>query len=464
MKEYDVVIVGTGSGAGLIENALAHGMSVAVIDKGPAGGTCLNVGCIPTKLLVYPADRIMEIREAVKFGIEARIGEIDFAGIMDRMRNHVGQSHDRILKGLESAQDFDFYCGEARFTADYTLEVNGSSLKGDKIFLASGARPSVPPVDGLDAVPFLTNESVLRLEKKPESLIIVGGGYIAAEFAHFFEAVGTRVTIIQRNGRLVPTEEPEISEVLLQALSRRMRVHTGSEVVAVRREDDEIVVTAQDRFSGKRWETKGEQVLLAAGRTSNADLLQVEKTGVDLDSRGYIEVNDYLQTSKKNIWAFGDAVGRQMFRHAANREAQLVWDNAVHGKKERMEFRFVPHAVFSWPEIASVGLTENEALAEQGGGEILVGHAAYSEVARGQATMENEGFAKAVVQGKSGRILGYHIIGPHASILIQEVVNAMANGDDLWSLAEGMHIHPALPEVVLQALANLRPTERKETD
>jgi len=456
MKKYDVVIVGTGSGAGLIENALAHGKSVAVIDKGPVGGTCLNVGCIPTKLLIYPADRIMEVRSAAKFGIEAEIKNIDFSRIMGRMRSHVAHSHDRILKGLQAAKDFDFYCGEARFTGDHTLEVKGNTVKGDTIFLASGARPTIPPIDGLDGVPFLTNENVLQLKERPESLIVIGGGYIAAEFA-FFEAMGTRVTIIQRNERLVPSEEPEISEALLQALSRRMAVHTGSEVVAVRRDGSQVAVAARDRASGERWETWGEQVLLAAGRTSNADLLQVEKTGVAVDAKGYIAVNDYLQTSKKDIWAFGDAVGRQMFRHAANREAELVFDNAVHGKKERMDFRTVPHAVFSWPEIASVGLNEKEALAESDGRELLVGHAAYSEVARGQAMMEEEGFAKAIVHGKSGRILGYHIIGPHASILIQEVVNAMANGADLWSLAEGMHIHPALPEVVLQAFANLRP-------
>jgi len=153
MKEYDVIIVGTGSGANLVENALGHGLSVAVVDKGPVGGTCLNVGCIPTKMLIYPADRIMEIREAEKFGIEAEIKSIDFSRIMNRMRSYVAESHDRMLKALESAKNFDFYAGEARFIGNYILEVNGKTIKGETIFLASGARPTIPKIPGLDSVP-----------------------------------------------------------------------------------------------------------------------------------------------------------------------------------------------------------------------------------------------------------------------------------------------------------------------
>jgi len=460
MKKYDVVIVGTGSGASLVENALGHHMTVALVDKGPVGGTCLNLGCIPTKLMIFPADRVMEIREASKFGIDAEIKDIDFTRIMDHMQKHVTGSHDRIRDSLEKAKGFDFYFGEARFTGEHTLEVNGQSVKGEMIFLASGARPRIPPIENIETISYLTNESVLQLKERPESLVIIGGGYIAAEFAHFFEAMGTKVAVIQRNDRLVPQEEPEISELLQKALSRRMAVHTGSEVVAVRGEGGQVTVVAEDRTSGERWQTKAGQVLLAAGRISNADLLQVEKTGVEIDAHGYIAVNDFLETSQKNIWAFGDAIGKKMFRHAANHEAGLVWDNAVHGQKEPMDFRLVPHAVFSRPEIASVGLTEKQAITEIGREKILVGHALYTDVARGQAMMEGESFVKTVVHGETARILGFHIIGPQASILIQEVVNAMAIDGELWTLARGMHIHPALPEVVLQALSNLRTVDR----
>jgi dihydrolipoamide dehydrogenase len=287
-------------------------------------------------------------------------------------------------------------------------------------------------------------------------MVIIGGGYIAAEFAHFFEAMGTKVTIIQRNRRLVPEEEPEVSESLRIALARRMTVLTGTEVVEVRQTGKVTTVLARERESGKQREFTVRYVLLAAGRRSNADVLMVANTGVKTDERGYIAVDEYFETTKKNIWAFGDAIGKKMFRHAANHEAELLWHNAVHGKKSKMNYLAVPHAVFSWPEIASVGLTEEQAVKVMGKKELLIGKAMYTDVARGEAMMETEGFAKAIVHRKTGKILGYHIIGPQASVLIQEVVNAMAVDANLWAVAKGIHIHPALSEVVLKPFGKLR--------
>jgi mycothione reductase len=455
MKEYDVIIIGSGSGANLVNDALEHNKTVALVDKGPAGGTCLNVGCIPTKMIVYPADRIMEIREARKFGITANINAIDFASIMERMRQTVKRSHDNIQKVLDEAESFDFYGGEAHFTTDYTLEVNGKTIKGKTIFIASGARPLIPPIKGIENLKYLTNESALQLTERPDSMLIIGGGYIAAEFAHFFEAMGTKVTIIQRNKRLVPEEEPEISELLMTALSRRMTIHTNTEAIEVRQTGTAATIIAKERDSGKQMEMNGQHVLIAAGRRSNADVLMVGNTGVKTDEKGYISVDEFFETSKKNIWAFGDAIGKKMFRHTANHEAELVWHNAVHGKKSRMNFLTVPHAVFSYPEIASVGLTEEQAIKLMGKEQVLVGKAMYTDVARGEAMMETEGFTKTVVHRKTGKILGYHIIGPQASILIQEVVNAMAGDGNLWTVAKGMHIHPALSEVVLKAFGKL---------
>lgn len=407
---------------------------------------------------------------------------------MGSMRKHVKKSHDRIKEGLEKAEDIDFYFGEAHFIGEYTLEVHpirdqpepsqGSSIsqsaksapsqknnptpvsngvktiKGKTIFIVSGARPFVPSVRGIETVPYLTNESALQLTKRPESMIILGGGYIAAEFAHFFEAMGTRVTIFQRNRRLVPDEEPEVSEALRKALARRMEVHTNTEVVDIKKSDHGVTVITRDS-EGKRLEHSAQHLLLACGRKSNADLLEVDNAGIKTDERGYIIVDEYFETSKKDIWAFGDAIGKKMFRHSANHEAELVWHNAVHGKKSRLNYLTVPHAVFTYPEIASVGLTEEEAVKIMGKQDILVGKAMYTDVARGEAMRETEGFTKAVVHGKSGKILGYHIIGPQASILIQEVVNVMAAESNLWAVAKGMHIHPALSEVVLKAFAKL---------
>jgi dihydrolipoamide dehydrogenase len=375
---------------------------------------------------------------------------------MDRMRKKVAAGTNRIKEALEKAEEFDFYFGEAEFTDDYTLSVRGETIKGKTIFLVTGARPLIPPIKGIESVEYLTNESALQLRERPESMVIVGGGYIAAEFAHFFEAVGTQVTIVQRNKRLVPEEEPEVSEALRKSLSRRMKVHTNTEAMEVRQHGSIVTVVAKERDTGKQIEITAQHILIAAGRKSNADALMVGKTGVKTNEKGYIVVDEYFETTKKNIWAFGDAIGKKMFRHSANSEAELAWHNAVHGKKSRLNYLTVPHAVFTWPEIASVGLTEAEAVKIMGKGEVLVGKAMYDDTARGEAMMEDEAFAKAIVHRKTGKVLGYHIIGPQASVLIQEVVNAMANDGNLWSVAKGMHIHPALSEVVLKAFGKLK--------
>lgn len=374
---------------------------------------------------------------------------------MARMRKKVAAGTNRIREAVEKAEDFDFYSGEAHFTGDYTLEVNDTTVKGKTIFLVTGARPLIPALKGIESVEYLTNESALQLTEKPESMVIIGGGYIAAEFAHFFEAMGTKVSIIQRNKRLVPGEEPEVSELLKTALSRRMTVHTNTEATEVRQTGKITTITAKERDSGKELELTARHVLIAAGRKSNADVLMVQNTGVKTQDNGYIAVDEFLETTKKNIWSFGDAVGKKMFRHSANHEAELVWHNAIHGKKSRMNYLTVPHAVFSYPELASVGLTEEQAVKLIGKHEVLVGKALYTDVARGDAMMETEGFAKAIVLRKNGKILGYHIIGPQASVLIQEVVNAMAADGNIWSVAKGMHIHPALSEVVLKAFGKL---------
>ncbi len=456
MKEYDVVVIGSGAGALVVQDALAHNLSVALVDKGPVGGTCLNLGCIPSKMLVYPADRIVEISESGKLGITAKIGAIKFGAIMDRMRETVARGEDHMREGIRFSEGLDFYEGEAHFVKDYTLEVKGERIRGKRIFIASGARPSIPAMPGLGSVVFLTNESVLRMKEKPESIIIIGGGYIAAEYAHFFSAMGVKVTLIQRNERLVTEEEPEISELLKKVMSRRMTVHTGTEAIDAKMQGEFVAITAREETTGKESVFTAERLMIAAGRTSNADILKVENSGIETDERRYIKVNEFLETSRKNIWAFGDAVGRKMFRHVANREASAVWNNAAHGGREKVDYLAAPHAVFSHPEIASVGLTEEEARKLHRSRDLLIGRAGYSEVARGEAMMEDEGFAKAIVRRDSEKIIGFHIIGPQASILIQEVVVAMANGLTIWQLASAMHIHPALPEIIIATLGNLR--------
>jgi dihydrolipoamide dehydrogenase len=449
LRERDVIVIGSGSGAIVADEALEHGYSVALIDKGKLGGTCLNVGCIPSKLLIYPAERISEIRDSERLGIKAEVNEIDFEGIMKRMRDSVSSERNEMRKGVERS-GMEFYDEKAEFVDDYTLSLeSGDRIKGKKIFIASGARPLVPRIEGIEKAKYLTNENVLELKKKPDSIIIVGGGYIAAEYGHFFHSMGTKVTIVQREKLMLPNEEPEISALITRNYSERMTLYLNHEAVEIRGES----VIIKDRDSGEKKELSADKIMIAAGRVSNSDILMPEKSGIALDERGYIKVNKYLETSKKGIFAFGDAIGKQMFRHVANMEAQIAANNAFHKDRVPMDYSAAPHAVFSYPQIASVGMKERDARKKN---KVMVGMAKYSETTMGEAMVEKDGFAKIIVDAETEEILGFHMIGPDASILIQEVIVAMANKLSYMDLANAMHIHPALSEVVLSTLQNLK--------
>jgi dihydrolipoamide dehydrogenase len=451
VKNYDAIVIGSGCGLNIVEEALSHGLKVALVDKGPPGGTCPNLGCIPSKILIFAADRITEIQESGKLGITAAIKHVDFQAIMERMRASVRKGQEEIRHSLARVPKLDYFEGEGHFTDAYTLEVSGESIRGEKIFIAAGSRPLIPPFKGIDTVDYLTNESVLELREKPESLLIIGGGYVAVEYGHFFAAMGTRVTILEMADRLVLAEEPEISALLKQELARRMEVHTGVRAEEVRRRGSEVTVTVSDEKTGWKKDFTARRVLVAVGRQSNADLLKVDRTGVEVDKKNFIKVDEYLETTQKNIFAVGDINGQQMFTHAANAEAAVAAHNALHGSKMKMDYSATPHAVYSHPQIASVGMREEDARKAH---QVLVGQAKYSSVAKGEAMMEENGFAKAIVEAKTGKILGFHIIGPYAPILIQEVINVMAAKGNVNHLQSAMHIHPALPELILKTLNN----------
>ena len=452
MKQYDVIVIGSGAGTIIVDEAVAKGLKVALVDKGPIGGTCLNLGCVPSKVLIYAADRIVEIQEAKKLGIAAEIKNIDFASIMERMRKSRLESQAYIRNGIKESEKLDFYEHEGHFVEDYAMEVDGEKIRGKKIFIASGSRPVIPPIKGLDSIDYLTNENALELTQRPDSLVTIGGGYVAVEYAHFFAAMGTKVTILEMLSRIAQSEEPETSELLGKEMKKRMDIYTNTQVEEIKKDGKGIIAVARDKATAKQMEFPAQRIMVAVGRRSNADLLKVENTGVELDKRGFIKVDDYLETTKKGIFAVGDANGQQMFTHVANREASVAWHNSTRKTKIKMDYSAAPHAVYSHPQIASVGLTEENARKDY---QILVGRAKYSDTAKGEAMMEEEGFAKALVDEHSGRILGFHIIGPYAPELIQEVINAMATGGGVHSINEGMHIHPAMPELILRTFENL---------
>ena len=455
MKKYDVIVIGSGCGLNVVNEALAHSLNVALVDKGPLGGTCANLGCIPSKMLIFAAERATEIQEAGKLGVQAEIKNVDFNFIMERMRKVVREGQEHLRHELSYVENLGFYEGEGHFVEDYTMEVNGEKMKGNKIVIASGSRPLIPPIKGLDSVDYLNNETVLQLKERPESLIIIGGGYIAVEYGHFFAAMGTKVTMLEMADRLVFSEEPEIAEALKTELSQRIDIRTGVQAEQVKSGGGKATVVVNDTKGGGRMEFTAQKILVAAGRKSNADLLKVENTGVEIDKRGYIRVDEYLETTRKNIFAVGDSNGQQMFTHVSNVEASLAADNAIHGNKIKMNYSAAPHAIFSHPQIASVGLTETAA---RKGHKVLIGKARYWDVAQGEAMMEKNGFAKAIVEVDTGKILGFHIIGPYAPILIQEVINAMATDGTVDHIQAGMHIHPAMTELIPNVLSNLKDT------
>jgi mycothione reductase len=453
MISYDVIVIGAGDvGLGIVFKAVAQGRKVALVNKGPAGGTCLNFGCVPSKTLIYAADRIREIREATKFGVQAPIVTIDFRAIMDRMKTAVTSGQNGIRTALEESENLDFFNSEGHFIDERTLEVGDKKIRGKKIFIASGARPSIPLIKGLESIRVLTNENVLGLEKRPESLIFIGGGYVGLEYAHFFSVLGTKVAILHRHSTFLPLEEPEISELLKKEMEKSIELHLEVETQEVRKTDQGVTVLAKDIRTGEEREISAEALFVSAGRRSNADLLKVENGGIVTDPHHFIKVDDTLQTNKKHVWALGDAIGRAMFTHAGDKEAELAWHNATHRNKIRMDFENVPHAVFTNPQIASIGLTETRARRDY---EILVGRAKYSDTVMGEAMDEQEGFAKAIVEKGTGRILGFHIIGPQAALLIQEVVNSVINQKDVKSITDCMHIFPALSNLIPETLDNL---------
>ena len=273
MKEYDLIVIGSGVGMRLLGLAHEQGIKVAVIERGPMGGTCLNRGCIPTKVLTYLADIIMQAEHLNDLGVKIKVEEIDYPGIMKRMREHVDGISDKQMKSVDEDEKIDRYHGTGVFIEDYVIEINGERITAPNIIIASGSRPLLPPIKGLDEVDYLTNDEALRLMEQPQSMLIIGGGYVATEFGHFFSAVGTDVTIIGRNRYLVKNEDPDVSDLLKEELSKRMLVHTNFEVIEVKEKDGLKTVIAQNRATNEMKEFTGDVLLVAAGRRSNSDLL-----------------------------------------------------------------------------------------------------------------------------------------------------------------------------------------------
>lgn len=457
VKHYELVVFGTGSAMNIVSALLERGFRgrIAVIENSMVGGICLTRGCIPSKMLLEVAKNVRRIREARKLGIEAKVESVDFASVMERTWKRIYGESKMIEESLKRHPRIDLYQTTGAFVSDYTIDVGGREIEGDTIILGLGSRPAIPKVPGIEEIEYRTNDNFFRdLRKLPRRTVVVGGGFVGLELGFFLAMMGSQVTLLQRRERILPGEEPEISELIQRDLSRYMDIRTRHEVVEFRRKGDAKVVVAEDKLTGDNVEFEADEVLIASGRASNADITRVEKTGVKVDEKGWVVVDEYLRTTKEGIWALGDATGKLMFKHKANYDSVIVYRNAFLGQNVKADYRAVPHAVFTEPEVASVGLKEEEALEK--GYDILVGYADYGETAKGEAMMAEGYFAKVILDRESFRILGAHIVGPEASILIQEVVTLMYTHEgSAEPIYNGMHIHPALSEVVERAFYHL---------
>ena len=451
MQTFDLIVIGAGSGLNVSSAAAERGMKVAVVEKGPMGGTCLNRGCIPSKIIIHSADVAETIKRSKLFGINSKISSIDFRKITSRASNIVDKDAKGIEQGIKEDKNTTLFKAEARFVAERTLKIGKETIKGSKVIIAAGTRPSVPNIEGLKDVDFITSDEALRLRKQPKSMTILGGGYIAAELAHFYGSLGTKISIIQRAPLMVPNEDIEIAAQFTRLFSKKYNVLLEHNAAKVEKKKGKFIVTAQGKKSKKK--IVSDALLVAAGRITNSDILDLKKANVEIDEKGYIKTNDYLETTAKNIWALGDIIGRYLFKHTANLEAQTVYSNAILGKKVKINYDAMPHAIFSSPQIAGVGMREQDLKYKKI--RYAVGKYQYINSGMGTALQDNEGFVKIFADRKTRKILGCHILGTDASTLIHEVIVAMKAGLKADAISDAVHIHPALSEVVQRAVNNI---------
>ncbi len=447
-------MVGSGSVTNLLDPLIQQNprIKIAVIDKDEPGGICLTRGCIPSKILLYPAELVRVIEEAGELGVSAEIKKVDFQKIMERMRRLIGTDIDSIRKGLSSSENIDYYHAPVEFIAPYTLQVSGDTIRSNTIVLCTGSKVMIPKVKGIEKTSYLTSDTAFKLTKLPDSIAIIGGGYIAAEFGHFFSAMGSKVTIIGRNPQFLPDEEPEISALAAKEFRKHMKLITNHEVLEFLESKDKKKLLARNRSSGEMIEFEAEEAMIACGRGPLNDILHPERAGIKTTKDGWIEVNEYMETSQPNVWAIGDADGKFLFKHVANYESEILYYNMIMKKREKANYHAIPHAVFTYPEIASVGLGERRAIEQLGADAILIGYYKFENTAKGEAMNLKDYFVKVILESRTGRILGAHIIGPQASVLIQEIINVMYTAERSASVIDSaIHIHPALNEVVQRA-------------
>jgi mycothione reductase len=446
MSIFDLIIVGTGSGNTIITPQYDD-LNIAIIEKGTFGGTCLNRGCIPSKMLVYVADLLSEISRSTELGVTAENVRVNWPEIQSRIFGRIdpiansGEAYRRDLPNVTVLNE------EASFVSQNQIRAGDNIIRGDQIVIATGASPVIPDIHGLSDIPFYTSDTIMRIEEVPKRLAVIGGGYISTELSHVFSAFGSEVVMLVRGDSLLTNEDFTIQERFVDALQKRVDLRLKTTVTEVRQGGSGIEIRYGGATSGSIY---ADAVLVATGRLPDLNSLNVKAANIDT-CNGYVWTDRNMRTSVENIWALGDVTNPNQLKHTANAEARVISHNIINEDLIDIDLSPIPHAVFSYPQIASVGMTEQQLSSE--GIEYVSAIEEYSSVAYGWAMEDNTGLCKIIADPSTGLILGAHILGPQASTLIHQLIQGMKFNQTVKDLASGfLYIHPALSEVIENTL------------
>jgi pyruvate/2-oxoglutarate dehydrogenase complex dihydrolipoamide dehydrogenase (E3) component len=451
-EHYDAIVIGAGQSGGPLTSALTdHGLKTALIERSKVGGSCVNWGCTPTKTMIGSARVAHMVSRAADYGVNAGQASVDLSVVRRRKRDIVDMFHNGTLDAIESTEGLDLIRGEAAFTGDKTLSVqlhDGGTreLIADRIFINTGTETVIPPIDGLDDVGYLTSTSIMELDTVPQHLIVLGGGYIGLEFSQMFRRFGADVTIINRGERLVSLEDPEISEEVRKILEDDgLTVFLRSTMSKVR-QSESAEITATVSTPDGDIEISGSHLLIATGRRPSTEALSLEKTGIELDEKGFIPVNCRLETQVPGIWAIGDVKGGPAFTHISYDDYRIVTENLFGDGEASIEHRVVPYVVFIDPELARVGI--NEQAARDAGYNIKVASMPMTSVARALETDETRGLMRAVIDGDTDKILGATIFGIRGGEIMSIIQLAMITGTPYTTLRDAPFAHPTVAEAL----------------
>jgi pyruvate/2-oxoglutarate dehydrogenase complex dihydrolipoamide dehydrogenase (E3) component len=454
MPRYDAIVLGSGQAGNPLSQKLAdHGWSVALVEKEHLGGTCVNTGCTPTKTMVASAQVAHYARQAARWGVRAGEVSVDLPRVVARKDQVVQQWRSGLERKVQQRPGLHLYRGHGRFLDPHRVRVGDQVLEGERIFIDTGARPSVPPIPGLDQAGYLTNESLLQVTDLPEHLLVLGGGYVGLEFGQMFRRFGSRVTVVDFAEQVLSHEDADVARELQQTLEAEgIRFLLKARTTGVERDNGQIVL----RLEGAEG-VRGSHLLVATGRRPNTDDLGLETTGVQTTPRGFIQVNGRLETNVPGVWALGDVNGGPAFTHISYNDHQIVYANLIEGKDLTTADRLVPYAVFTDPQLGRVGQTEKEARAT--GRRLKVGKIPMAWVARAIERDETAGLMKLVVDAETDRILGAAILSSEGGELVQILEFVMRAGAPYTLLKGAVYIHPTLAEGFWTLMEEVKPVD-----